>query len=248
MEIIFLGTNGWYDTATGNTVCALIKTARFDIVLDAGNGICKLDKYCDGTKPVFILLSHFHIDHIAGLHILLKFRFKKGLTICAGKGARRLLNTFVNRPFTVPLKKLPYPVKILELPLEAAKLPFKVSVLPLEHADPVLGFRLEIDGKIITYCTDTGYCRNALTLASCADLLITECAHLPGENNPAWPHFNPETAAKLAAEAGAKRLVLTHFDAGRYTDGGLRRMALRRARLKFPAASAARDGLKISIS
>ena len=180
METIFLGTNGWYDSPTGNTVCALIKTRRFDIVLDAGNGLYKLDQYIDGKKPVFILLSHYHLDHIAGLHTIVKFRFKKGLTICGQLGARRLLGKFIASPFTVPLEQLPYPVKILELPAEAGELPFKLSTLPLEHADPVLGFRLELDGKIVTYCTDTGYCTNALKLAHGADLLITECANLPG--------------------------------------------------------------------
>ncbi|HOW90640.1 MAG TPA: MBL fold metallo-hydrolase, partial [Elusimicrobiales bacterium] len=73
MEIIFLGTNGWYDTGAGNTLCVLIRTRRFDIVLDAGNGLGKLDRYVDGKKPVYLFLSHFHLDHVSGLHILLKF-------------------------------------------------------------------------------------------------------------------------------------------------------------------------------
>ncbi len=247
MELIFLGTNGWYDAPTGNTVCALIKTADFDIVLDAGSGLYKLDKYCDGTRPVFILLSHFHLDHIAGLHTLVKLRLKKGLTICAGRGARRLLDVFANRPFTMPLAELPYPVKVLELPAQAAKLPFKITTLPLLHADPVLGMRLELEGKTVTYCTDTGYCRNALKLAAGADLLITECAHLPGEHNPGWPHFNPETAGKLALESGAKRLVLTHFSAARYHKPALRAMALRLARKVFPGTAAASDGLRLRL-
>jgi len=247
MKITFLGTNGWYDTATGNTVCTLIQTARRDIVLDAGNGIAGLDKYRCGLKPIFLLLSHFHIDHIAGLHTLAKFRFKKGLTICGGKGARRLLGAFVNRPFTVPLEKLPYPVKVLELPAQAGELPFKITTLPLVHADPVLGMRLELEGKVITYCTDTGYCPNAVTLAKGADLLITECAHAPGESNPAWPHFNPATAAILAAQAGAKRLVLTHFSADRYRTAAARAAGLRLARGIFPRAVAAKDGLKLTV-
>lgn len=245
-SLTFLGTNGWYDTATGNTVCALIRTRRWDIVLDAGNGLYKLDRYCDGKKPVFILLSHFHIDHIAGLHTLVKFRLGKGLTICAQKGARKVLRKFVARPFTVPLDKLHYPVKIVELPSEKSRLPFPVETLPLVHADPVLGFRLELEGKKLAYITDTGYCPNALKLARGADLLITECAHLPGETNPLWPHFNPETAARLAKEAGAGRLVLTHFSAERYHKPGLRAMALRLARKTFPDTAAARDGLSIT--
>ena len=247
MKIIFLGTNGWYDTPTGNTVCALIQTKRWDIVLDAGTGIYKLDQYCDGKKPVFILLSHFHLDHIGGLHTIVKFKFGKGVTICGQKGARGLLKTFINRPFTVPVDKLPYPVKLLELPAQAGELPFKITTLPLVHADPVLGMRLELEGKTITYCTDTGYCPNALKLAKGADLLITECAHAPGESNPAWPHFNPETAAKLALEAGASRLAITHFSADRYRTPAARAAGLKLSRKIFPKAIGARDGLSLEL-
>ncbi|HAH30709.1 MAG TPA: MBL fold metallo-hydrolase [Elusimicrobia bacterium] len=247
MEIIFLGTNGWYDTSTGNTVCALVKTKRFDIVLDAGNGLTKLDRYCDGSKPVYLFLSHFHLDHIIGLHALLKFRFRKGLTIFAQKGARRVLKTFVNAPFTMPLDKLPYSVKIVELPDEAPKLPFKAESLPLEHSDPVLGLRLRLDGKTIVYCTDTGHCANALKLAKRADLLISECSHLSGEENPGWPHFNPETAARLALVAGVKNLVLTHFAADRYSTMRRRTAALRVARRIFPGSAAAKDGMRMRL-
>lgn len=247
MQLVFLGTNGWYDNRDGNTVCALLRGKKYDIVLDAGNGLYKLDQYVDGKKPVFMFLSHFHIDHIAGLHMLCKFRLKKGLTICAQRGARRVLGKFINSPFTVPLRELPYPVRILELPKEAGEIPFKVDVLPLVHADPVLGFRLSLDGKTVTYITDTGYCANALKLARGADLLITECANLPGEFNPRWPHFSPETSAKLAVDAGAKSLVMTHFSAARYPANVKRALALRHARKLFPAAKAAMDGMKVTL-
>jgi ribonuclease BN (tRNA processing enzyme) len=247
-QVIFLGTNGWYDTAaTGNTVCALVKTRRCDIVLDVGYGIHKLHQYTDFSRPAVILLSHFHIDHIAGLHVLVKFRFNKGLTICGPAGARATLKKFIAHPFTVALKELPFPVKILELPSEAGKLPFKLECLPLKHADPVLGYRVSAAGRTFTYITDTGYCPNALTLAKNADLLITECANLPGEYNPHWPHFNPETAAQLAADAGARRLVMTHFSAARYPTAAMRAKSVRIARKVFPRTSAARDGLTIPL-
>lgn len=54
MRIIFLGTNGWYDTDTGNTTCALIDTKSCYIILDAGNGIYKADKYIKENKPVYL--------------------------------------------------------------------------------------------------------------------------------------------------------------------------------------------------
>ena len=247
MDIIFLGTNGWYDTAIANAICVLIKTEKYDIVLDAGNGIYKLDQYIDGSKPVYLFLSHFHLDHIAGLHVLAKFNFKKGMTICAGKGARKTLDLILHRPFSIQLKNLKYKVEVLELPSEAGKVPFTFKCLPLVHADPVLGYRFEIDGKVAAYCTDTGYCANSVRLARNADLLISECAHRPGESNPGWPHMNPESAAALAKEAGVKKLVLAHFGADRYPSLKDRANASKIAGKYFKNTQAATDGLRIKI-
>jgi len=54
MKVIFLGTNGWYDTKTGNTPCVLIDTKTHYIILDAGDGIYKLDKYITTQKPIYL--------------------------------------------------------------------------------------------------------------------------------------------------------------------------------------------------
>jgi ribonuclease BN (tRNA processing enzyme) len=104
---------------------------------------------------------------------------------------------------------------------------------------------MEIDGRTIAYCPDTGYCENAVTLGRAADLLITECAFKAGQANENWPHLNPEMAARIAAEAGAKRLVLTHFDASLYRTLAERNQAAEVAGGIFAATTAARDGLRI---
>jgi ribonuclease BN (tRNA processing enzyme) len=77
MQIIFLGTNGWFDSPTGSTICTLINTESCHIILDAGNGIYKADRYIQDDLPVYIFLSHFHLDHIEGLHVLNKFSFPR---------------------------------------------------------------------------------------------------------------------------------------------------------------------------
>ncbi|MCE5282848.1 MAG: ribonuclease Z [Deltaproteobacteria bacterium] len=247
MKVIFLGTNGWYDTEAGNTVCTLIRTEAYDIVLDAGNGIHRLEGLLDGTKPAYLLLSNFHVDHSEGFHILMKLPFSRGLLICGPEGSRQVLGTFINTPFTAPLSALPYPARIIEMPAEAAALPFPVESFPLRHTSLTLGYRIRIDGRTVAYCPDTGYCENAVALSRSADLLITECAYRPGQSSEAWPHLNPETAARIATEAGAKRLVLTHYDAGLYRGIAERREAGAVAAGIFPAATAAMDGLEISL-
>ncbi len=245
MEVIFLGTNGWYDTDTGNTICTLITTPETVLVLDAGYGLAKLDRFLKpgDERPLFLFLSHFHLDHLTGLHTLTKFALAGGLTLCCPAGGRAILQTFVNAPFTVPLKALPYPTNVLELPGEAALLPFSVQALPLLHSGLTLGYRLETGGRIIAYCPDTGYCENAVTLAREADLLITECAYKEGQSSESWPHLNPETAGRIAREAGALRLALTHFDARIYRSLPEREEAQTAARKEFPAAFAACDDM-----
>ncbi|MCX5750929.1 MAG: ribonuclease Z [Candidatus Saganbacteria bacterium] len=245
MRIIFLGTNGWYDTKeTGSTICTLIETQEFYIILDAGNGIYKADRYIKRDKPVYLFISHFHIDHIEGLHILTKFKFKS-LTIYGQKGTKKALKAFLNKKFSVPIENLPYPAKVLEFKPGWNKKPFDFQALKLVHASSCYGFRFKIEGKSLAYCIDTGLCNNAITLGKNADLLISECAFESGHADPKWPHLNPELAAKLGKKAGAKKQVLTHFDAYAYPALKQREKAQKIAKSIFNKCSIAKDNLEI---
>jgi len=247
VEVVFLGTNGWYDTDTGNTICILLKNPNYYVLFDAGNGIHKVDNYCRKKKPAYLFLSHFHLEHIIGLHILTKIKCFRELHIFGPQGTKNILRKLINSPFTMPIAQLPYPVSLHELPGDRAKIPFRITSKPLLHSSLTLGYRLEIDNKIIGYCPDTGYCDNAVTLAKGADLLITECAFRGGQASKKWPHLNPETAARIAKEAGARKLALVHFDASLYKTLGERRKAEKIARTVFRNTLAATDDTCINI-
>src|SRR3989344_5766678 len=113
--ITFLGTNGWYATETGHTTCVLMDTRNSYIILDAGTGIYKIDKYITNDKPIYLFLSHFHLEHICGLHILNKFHFRQEMTICCYHGGKKLLENIVKQPYTLALTDLSFKVKIKEL-------------------------------------------------------------------------------------------------------------------------------------
>ena len=49
---------------------------------------------------------------------------------------------------------------------------------------------------------DTRLCENVVLLAEDTDLLIAECAHLPGEQNPEWPHLNPPRMPQPSLQGG----------------------------------------------
>lgn len=246
-KIIFLGTNGWYDTETGNTISILIKLEKFNLILDAGSGISKLDKYIDvdDDKPAYLFLSHFHLDHISGLHTISKNHFPGGLFLLGGPGIKENLSVIINQPFTLPFSEMNFHTEIMELPKESRLLPFHCEILPMVHSSPCFGITVAVEDKRIVYCPDTGYCENAVKLANKADVLITECAFLTGHVNKGWPHLNPETAAKIAVEALAKKLILTHFEARRYTSLDMRKEAEKIARLVFPESFASYDGMEV---
>jgi ribonuclease BN (tRNA processing enzyme) len=247
MRIIFLGTNGWYDTDTGNTICILIETDGFHIILDAGNGLYKADRYIRDDKPIYMFLSHFHLDHIAGLHVLNKFKFGRELNIFGPQGTRDVLRLIINEPFTVPLSALPFKVLLHDLPDEMDVVPFPLQTRRLLHSSLTLGYRFEIDKKVIAYCPDTGYCEQAVELSTRADILIAECAYKAGQRNPKWPHLNPEDAARLARESSAKRLMLVHFDAHLYKNIDARKYAEKVAKTIFKNTHAAVDGLVVKL-
>ncbi len=245
MKAYFLGTNGWYDTQSGNTVCLLLETKDRYMVFDAGNGIYKLDRYIKKNKPVYLFLSHFHLDHIVGLHILAKFDFKQGMDVYGPPGLKKMFKDVISYPYTLPVGKLKIPVRLHEI--KPGNLAAGVSALPLKHSSVCYGYRVEAEGKTVTFCTDTGPCKNLITLAKNTDLLITECSYKSGQSDAAWPHLNPENAAKAARKAKAKKMVLIHFDAALYLDHQQRQAAARQARKIFKHTTAGRDNLEVNL-
>ncbi|MCD1294664.1 MBL fold metallo-hydrolase [Methanocella sp. CWC-04] len=249
MRVVFLGTNGWYDTKTGNTLCTLIEAGDKFIVLDAGNGIHKLNRHIprEDARQTFLFLSHFHLDHVEGLHTLNKSRLSKGLKIYGQEGTRSILNYLMNDPFSVPLSDMPYPVSINELPENRHDVPFLEDFRFLLHSSRCLGYRFNIEGKIVAYCTDTGICDNLIELAKDADLLITECSFRFGQHSDHWPHLNPVDAVNVAKKANVKKMALVHFDANRYPELENRKEVYDRMIKEFDGLIVSYDDMEIEI-
>lgn len=248
MIVTTLGTNGWFDSETGQTMCTLIRTRDYSIILDAGFGIRRAKALIDFSKPAWLLLSHLHLDHTIGLHTLDYLNFELPLTIVVPAGQKQAFEELVRPPFTnLWTKMVPEGSRLMDTDeLKDSVFPFGITSLPLRHPVPDHGYRLEIEGKTVSYLCDTGYCENAVTLAAGADLVIAECGALPGtvKGKPA-PHMEPEICAELAVEAGVGRMVLTHFGAGAYTSIAQRMNAVAPARSIFPNLITGVDNLEI---
>ncbi len=252
MKIVFLGTNGWYTTPTGNTPCILIDSKDQYVVFDAGNGIYKLDKYITENKPISLFITHFHIDHISGVHTFAKFKFKQGIDVYVGEGRKKDFEILVNPPFTLGYK--PQPENVHNLPMEVRlhellegehAVPFPVSVAKLFHAYGNHGYRITLEGKTIVYTGDCGFTDSLQKLTRDVDLLISECSNVKTKEDDNWGHLDPILAATLAKEENVKQLVLTHFVADLYPTLEDRKKAESTAKEIFPNTTAAVDDLEI---
>lgn len=246
MKIVFLGTNGWYDTKTGNTPCVFVESQDRYVIFDAGFGFYKAKDRVTEKKPVTLFISHLHLDHLVGLHTLPLFKFPQGIDVYAPKAVINGAKAFLRRPYTSAPLMLPTRLRFHEID-RLTHPGFALEALRLRHSVPCFGYRITLDGKAITYCTDTGLCANLKRLARGADVLITECAMSPGDRSPNLFHITPETAARIAAAAGARRLALFHFDPGKYPTLAHRGRAEEAARALFKETIAARDGTIIKL-
>ncbi|MCI0487686.1 MAG: ribonuclease Z [Blastocatellia bacterium] len=68
-------------------------------------------------------------------------------------------------------------------------------------------------GKSVAYCTDTRPCPSAVRLGRSVDLLIHEATYTKDLEEEArqYGHSTAAQAARIALEAGARRLLITHF-------------------------------------
>lgn len=107
-----------------------------------------------------------------------------------------------------------------------------------------------VAGRRVAYCTDTIYCRSAVELAREADLLIHEATYADGDEDLARRSLHSTTgmAARVALEAGAKQLLLTHFSP-RYAFGNATEPdeLLAEARAIFPNTGLAHDFLTVEV-
>ena len=246
MKIYFLGTNGWYDTAVGSTPCFLIDTKDKYIILDAGFGLHKVAGLLKEDKPVYLFLSHFHMDHICGLHVLPLLNKKiKHLTIIGRKGLKKMLDTVARHPYEFNYSKMDFKIDLKEIKSGKYTLPFDFVCKELVHIDGCLGYRFELEGKTIVYCTDTKICENDFLLAQGADVLLHECAYRVKVPDDFWGHTSPEEAGELAKKANVKKMFLVHFGTNAFPTRPSRLVAQNRARQKFKNTFAAFDGDKI---
>lgn len=100
-------------------------------------------------------------------------------------------------------------------------------------------------GQVVAFVMDTGWCDGAVELAAGADLLVREATFAEADADLArrYRHLTAAQAARIAAAAGARQLVITHFSQ-RYPDASV---LLAEAQEVFPATVAAHDLMRVPV-
>lgn len=243
MKVKLHGTRGSYPTSSrenqrygGNTPCIEIIGGDQHIIMDAGTGILGIDfdAYQD-AKRIDIFLTHLHMDHIQGLAFC-KPLFNPNQEVHiwgpkdSGESLQVRLNRFLSPPlFPIPLRDIPSRLMIEEMPETPMQLgTFRITSEYISHPGPTLGFRVESEGKVVTYLPDHEPVigRNALYpeddwvsgfgLAEGTNLLIHDSQYSREEYQSkfGWGHSSMEMAVEFGSRTGAKGLVLFHHDPG----------------------------------
>ena len=185
-------------------------------VLDPGPGTIRRLAPCGialgEVRRIFV--THFHPDHCLDLLAILFARRNPSLAqappleIVGPAGTARLLRA-AEGMFGGWVRDPKASVREVE-PGEHAFEGFRLLVAKTHHTDHALAYRFEFEGGAsFAYSGDADEHRDLLSLVRSVGLFLCECsfpdeAYCPG-------HMTPQRVARLASEAGVRRLLLTHF-------------------------------------
>ncbi len=218
----------------GKTSCVeLVVPGEHPILLDLGTGLKSFGEDLPGAGyHADVLLTHLHWDHVQGLPFFRPLhRGAIGLDVHGPRqrdGALAdVFARFMGPPFfPITAGELEALVAFHDLGDDDFALgDAKVRSRFVRHNGRTLGFRVEQAGASVAYVPDHGpgcvpddpddFVPDAvLELCDGADLLVHDAQYFPEEfeSHRLWGHSTVDYAVQVAAEAGAKRLVLFHHD------------------------------------
>ena len=189
-----------------------------------------------------VFFSHLHYDHIIDFpyFILTGWMYERAerATVIGPAGTRNFVDhLFAKGAFADDIKaRLLYPQRqknIFALEPDVREVEpgvifeddvAKVSAAYVEHIPrditACFALKLEAEGRTVVFSGDTAPCDAVVELASGADLLLHECtfpeqalAFRKSTGVGIYAHTSPIELGKIAARAGVKSLVATHFAA-----------------------------------
>jgi len=217
MQITVLGSGTGEPSLKRGAPGILLRVKGRTVLLDSGSGTLRtlLAQGVSYLDIDTILYTHLHCDHVAELApILFAMRNmarprKKELALIGPPGFADFYRD-LRELYKPTLDAEGYKVRVEEIRERAMDLPEgRLIALPMNHSGCAFGFRIETEGKILSYSGDTGYCDNLISLGRGADLFALDCS-FPDELEVEW-HLTPGLAGTVAARSGCRRLLLTHL-------------------------------------
>jgi ribonuclease BN (tRNA processing enzyme) len=118
-----------------------------------------------------------------------------------------------------------------------------IRFIEMAHPGETLGVRVEMDGGVLAYSSDTGDGADFESLAQGADVFI--CEATSQDSDELWEgHMRASQTGAVAQHLGVKRLVLTHLRPGRD-----HQLTLNEAKAAAPdiAIELASDGARLEV-
>ncbi len=225
MRLTPLGTNGYMPSGTRQTMCFLVRYGDTALVLDAGTGLARmLDprisaqvEECEGLD---LVLSHFHLDHTIGLSYLpglvpsLPVRIHApGPPLVEADPAEALCRLIHPPLFPVPLPEFPMPLELIRVTGETHEVGGATLRLRCQtHPGGSIGVRL---GDQLAYVTDTVADDMTVGFVAGVELLLHEVWTGAGGDPAAHGHSAADQVARIAREAGVRRLMPVHLHPAR---------------------------------
>jgi ribonuclease BN (tRNA processing enzyme) len=228
-RVILLGTGGPLNEERAQTCLAIPLAGDETMLFDVSGGTDVLRQLAAAGVPLesirHLFVTHRHFDHAGGLAPLLVAITPLPcavLTIHALPETLRALREML--ALTIPgiedwmSERLRWEELTPGQPVRVGD--YEVMPFEVDHGIECAGFRTTLGGSTFVYAADTRPAPSIVEYARDADLLVHEAYSLQdgAEQAHAFGHSTAAEAGRVAREAGAKLLVLTHFRARRYVD------------------------------